>query len=290
MNDLPGADNPVTDTWFHLVLAVSSEEIKVYIDGQDVCGGGGYGRDSGRCPNVGVPDFSDTPFAERMAWTQTEANGAYPTLNSARVGGFDMTYGACPPVLECKDDRYDFLRDQRMDCRELIQLLLTSSVVPADSSACEFATESGMLVKEFCPVTCNYDCETALPCNARNMTDPQVTIKQSPLFLGGSPLRGGSTFMGSINGLGVFRYTLTGDEASCVFRFGESDIHVCQDPDDMFGLFHAMTFLPADPDMSKFLLQMQALLMVLGPALPTPLQTWQDRSGSGSVSMTTMCV
>ena len=56
-------------------------------------------------------------------------------------------------------------------------------------------------------------------------------------------------FAGSVNGLGIFRYALTSNEASCLFRFGEYDIHVCQDPDDMFGLFHSMTFLPADRDM-----------------------------------------
>lgn len=245
MNSPPGADNPVTDTWFHLVLSVSTEQIKVYIDGVDVCAGGSYGGDSGRCGRVGVPT--------RPAWTQTAANGAYPRLNTAKVSGFDMTYGVCPPVLECKDDRFGSLRENRMDCPSFIRLVTTSGLMPpgSTSSPCEFVLNSGMALKEVCPSMCTYDCPMPPPCDPTNMTDPSVTRNQSPLFLGGSSMRGGSSFTGSVNGLGIFRYPMNGDEANCLFRFGEYDIHVCQDPDDMFGLFHSMNFLPAAPDMEE---------------------------------------
>ena len=46
MDDPPGGEASVTDTWVHIVLAVSQESVNVYINGRDVCprrgpGGGG---------------------------------------------------------------------------------------------------------------------------------------------------------------------------------------------------------------------------------------------------------
>ena len=73
--------------------------------------------------------------------------------------------------------------------------------------------------------------------------DDRVTLKQSPLYIGGTP--DGFGFTGSINGLGIFRSALDATQASCLFRFGQYDVHVCDDPDDMYGLFYSMTALPA---------------------------------------------
>ena len=68
---------------------------------------------------------------------------------------------------------------------------------------------------------------------------------------GGAPNGAGRFFTGSLTGLGLFRYPLTQQEASCLFRFGEFDVHVCPKADSMDGLLHAMTFLPVEPDMER---------------------------------------
>jgi hypothetical protein len=124
-----------------------------------------------------------------------------------------------------------------------------------------------------CPLTCEV-CEEGgqvdPECDMTNSSSPSVNLgfpagragrnKQSNLFIGGAP-NGRFSFTGSINGFGLFRYPLTQQEASCLFRFGEFDIHICPKVEDMNGLMNAMTFLPADPPMTTEL----------------PHSDWEDR-------------
>jgi hypothetical protein len=264
MDDLPGSENPITDTWVHVVLSISSEEIKVFIDGVDPCSGGGDGgppRRSSGCDKIGVPDFSDTPWAAMGAWTMTPENGAWsagsrgrpgsPQLNSARTGTFDLRYGECEALMnpDCVDDPNGDLAENGLAC-EMFLGMVGPMAEASGTSACELdlnemnaEAPEGSFVKMLCPETCEYECPAEEPCDPMNTDDERVTMKSSPLFIGGTP--DGFEFTGSINGLGIFRYAVDASQANCLFRFGEYDIHVCQDPDDMFGLFYSMTALPA---------------------------------------------
>eukprot|EP01043_Picozoa_sp_COSAG02_P014239 COSAG02_NODE_584_length_19995_cov_3.209439_1_plen_2268_part_10 len=132
--------------------------------------------------------------------------------------------------------------------------------MPVSSTSAESTLSSDITFSTICPVTCEI-CEkgsTVVPgCDITNSSSPGVNPDwpvgsnprgrdlQSNLFLGGNP-SGGRSFTGSLSGLGLFRYPLTQQEASCLFRYGEFDIHVCPTVENMPYLYNAMTFLPAE--------------------------------------------
>jgi hypothetical protein len=395
---LDGPDDRATDVWVHIALSVSPDETNMYVDGKSVCNRGrGGGR--GRCNNIGVPDFSDTPWADRMAWTQDRNQNA--ALRGGGMAGFDLTYGVCPSCDDTTEfDRWggcpsvknwletdnstrsnSYLNGATDGCNAVIcdeppcttgwvsvatfhrewtdwktqaDFTVAMGDVPAGSPAgsvaypcnneamggdpdfgqfkvcecqegdsirqcaqehehcvctgsvrygvaprtdgtatcsdrtfgvrtegvqsiceCQGAPQNntvegtlltclsadgspGMMrygnppLSDACPVTCG-TCPPdppGPPCDIFNMSSPRVERRRANLFLGGAPQGAGRFFTGSMNGFGLFRYPITQQEASCLFRFGESDVHVCQKADEMDGLFHAMTFLPAEPDMS----------------------------------------
>ena len=210
----------------------------------------------------------------------TECNMA---LTGGGVSGFDMTYTECA---KCEDAMLG--DDGQYPCEVVIPYLSqesTSAMHPwfnatgpnaqarlcatplaaAGAQAGAAADTSGLTFGDVCLVTCgtcdrgddDNDAPILVPgCDVTNSSSPGANPndrrgrnKKANLFLGGAPNGQGRFFTGSLNGFGLFRYSLTQQEASCLFRFGEFDIHVCPKVEDMNGLLYAMTFLPAEPAM-----------------------------------------
>lgn len=263
---LDGPTSRATDAWVHVVLSISRERFKLYIDGKDPCPAGRDGRSRG-CANVGLPAVS------RWApWVQTPCNDdgskeCNTLMGGGATTGMDMRYSECEA---CQDAAPGSENNPFGDygCAAAIPWLLQDTTRidmhpwfnvsdypenPQDA-LCGMQIPDGpdnMTFNDICPVTCGV-CEEGTMvtpgCDITNSSSPGAGRRvQSDLFIGGTP-SGGRTFTGSINGFGLFRYPLTQQEAACLFHFGEFDVHVCPQVEDMNGLFHSMTFLPAEPD------------------------------------------
>lgn len=288
---LDGPDTRATDTWVHVVIAFGNRETKMYVDGKDVCTqrrGGGPGQRQ-RCDGIGfplprryggrAPDWVMTPCSgDNAAEPGEPCNKAF---EGAPVSGFDLTYADCATCIDSP-----LGDDAQYDCASVIawmtgpnsnpaifnasayedpvQGFCTSSLAAVSAAAGQPAdVNSSITFADVCMVSCGTceDGELLVPgCDMTNRSSPGANQNNprgrnsyANLYLGGAPKGAGRFFTGSLNGFGMFRHPLTQQEASCLFRFGEFDIHVCPKVENMNGLLHAMTFLPAEPAMPRSL-------------------------------------
>jgi hypothetical protein len=288
---LDGPDSRATDTWVHIVIAFGNRETNMFVDGKAVCSrgrGGGPGRQE-TCPGIGFPiprqyggrypDWVMTPCSgERAAEPGEPCNMA---MTHAPVSGFDMTYTDCATCVDAP-----LGDDDQFDCASVIGWMTGPAGNPTifnasayedplqgfcGSSLAAISAAAGqsndvdpsVTFADVCMVSCGTceEGELLVPgCDITNSSSPGANPNDARgrntyanLFLGGRPNGAGRFFTGSLNGFGMFRHPLTQQEASCLFRFGEFDIHVCPKAENMNGLLHAMTFLPAEPAMPRSL-------------------------------------
>eukprot|EP01043_Picozoa_sp_COSAG02_P057416 COSAG02_NODE_6967_length_3259_cov_1.672785_1_plen_985_part_10 len=267
---LDGPTSRATNDWVHTVLSIANEKFSVYIDGKDPCPSRRDGRPGrgGSCPNLGLPTPSRWMPWARTPCTDDGSKECNTLMGGGATTGMNMRYHECKV---CQDAAPGSDNNPFGDysCSQAIPYLLQDTTrtdrhpwfnvsdYPENPQDALCGTQipdgpDGMTFNDICPVTCGV-CEEGTMvtpgCDVTNSSSPGAGPRVwSDLFIGGAPWSDKRFFTGSINGLGLFRYPLTQQEAACLFHFGEFDVHVCPEVEDMGGLFHSMTFLPAEPD------------------------------------------